>query len=52
MIRHEDGKWKVLSHDGSKELGTYKTLEEAKKRLQQVEIFKAIKEHLDKKKKK
>lgn len=42
MIAHRGGKWVVLSHDGAKVLGTYDTEEEAKKRLAQVEMHKAM----------
>jgi hypothetical protein len=40
MIRHQNNKWVVLSEDGSKELGSYETKQEAMKRLQQIEYFK------------
>jgi hypothetical protein len=39
MIEERNGKWVVLSHDGSKVLGTYATEAEAKKRLAQIEMF-------------
>jgi hypothetical protein len=51
MIRKIGNEYKVLSHDGKKVLGTYSTEEEAKKRLQQIELFKHINAALDKKKK-
>lgn len=41
MIRKVGSKWKVMSESG-KVLGTYDTEEEAKKRLQQIEMFKAM----------
>jgi hypothetical protein len=40
MIRKEGGKYVVLSEDGSKRLGEYKTRGEAVKRIRQVEYFK------------
>jgi hypothetical protein len=43
MIRREDGKYCVYSHDGSRRLGCYDTEPEAQKRLKQVEYFKHIK---------
>lgn len=42
MIRHEGGKFHVMSEDGSKKLGTYATKEEAEKRLRQVEYYKKL----------
>lgn len=38
MIEQRDGKWCVLSHDGSTVLGEYDTEAEAKERLAQVEM--------------
>ena len=52
MVRKEGNKWVVLNHDGTKVLGTYESKEQADKRISQIEMFKSIKEHLDKKKKK
>lgn len=44
IIRHEDGKWNVYSHDGSKRLGgPYDTEGEAKNRLREIEYFKRTK---------
>ena len=43
MIVKRGKKYKVLSHDGKREFGTYDTKEEAKKRLQQMEMFKYLK---------
>jgi len=40
MIRKMKGGFQVLSHRGRNMGGPYKTLEEAKKRLRQVEFFK------------
>jgi hypothetical protein len=45
--RLSDGRYRVYSEDG-KNLGTYSSKDKAKKRLQQVEMFK----HMDKNKKK
>lgn len=42
MIRKQGGLFKVLSESG-KHMGTYKTEEEAKKRLQQMEMWKHLK---------
>ena len=46
MIKKINGKYVVLSEKTGRRFGTYDTLEEAKKRLRQVEFFK----HRDKKK--
>lgn len=40
MIRKEGGVYVVRSKDGKKVLGRYKTEEEARKRLKQIEFFK------------
>lgn len=40
MIRQQNGQYHVLSEDGKKRLGSYKTYGEAVKRLQQIEYFK------------
>ena len=40
MIKKVNGGYKVLSSKGKNLGGPYKTLEEAKKRLRQVEFFK------------
>lgn len=40
MIKKIKGGYKVLSEKTGRSFGTYKTLGEAKKRLQQVEFFK------------
>jgi len=40
MIRKEGDKYKVLSRDGKKQLGEYKTRAEALTRLRQIEYFK------------
>jgi len=45
MIKRHKGKYVVLSESGERKFGTYKTLKEAKKRLQQVEFFKYAKKH-------
>lgn len=39
IVKLPNGKWRVKSHKG-KNLGTYDTKDEAKKRLRQVEFFK------------
>ena len=39
MIRKIKGKYKVISESG-RNMGTYETLREAKRRLQQIEYFK------------
>lgn len=46
MIRKIKGKYVVLSEKTGRRFGSYDTLEEAKRRLRQVEFFK----HRDKKK--
>ena len=46
MIKKIKGKYVVLSENTGRKFGSYKTLAEAKKRLQQIEFFK----HLKKKK--
>jgi hypothetical protein len=43
MIRHEDGKWTLYSHEG-KSLGSYDTKEECEERERQVQAFKHMKE--------
>jgi hypothetical protein len=42
MIRHENGKWVVVSHEGKNlgKKGGYSSEEQAKKRLREVEYFK------------
>jgi hypothetical protein len=40
MIRKVSGGWKVLSEKGKNLGGPYKSIAEARKRLQQVEYFK------------
>lgn len=40
MIKKEGNKYILHTKDGSKVLGTFNTLEEAKKREQQIEYFK------------
>ncbi len=40
MIKHEGSNYNVYSEDGSKHLGSYKTKEEAVKRLRAIEWFK------------
>ena len=40
MILKRDGKYVVTDRNGDRKFGTYKTLKEAKKRLQQVHYFK------------
>lgn len=42
MIKKIGKNYVVLSDDGSRRLGTYKTLGDARERLQQVEIFKRL----------
>jgi hypothetical protein len=43
MIVKRGPNYVVKSHDGKKTLGTYRSREEAEKRLQQVEMFKHMK---------
>ncbi len=43
MIKKIKGKYVVLSETTSRKFGTYKTLDEAKKRLKQIEFFKHLK---------
>lgn len=43
MIVRRQGKYVVLSHDGKRKFGTYDNKEDAKKRLQQMEMFKHLK---------
>ena len=42
MIRKQGAKYVVLSHDGKRRFGTYTSLAAAKKRLQQMEMFKSL----------
>lgn len=39
MIQEKDGRWVVLSEDGSREFGTYDSREKAEARLRQIERF-------------
>lgn len=48
MIRKENGKYVVRSHDGKKILGTYDSEAAAKKRLREIEYFKSVKATLKK----
>ncbi|MDP3710129.1 MAG: hypothetical protein Q8R29_00180 [bacterium] len=43
MIKKIKGKYVVLSETTGRKFGTYKTLKEAKRRLQQIEFFKHLK---------
>lgn len=43
MIKKIKGRYIVLSETTGRRFGTYKTLEEAKKRLRQIEFFKHLK---------
>lgn len=43
MIKKIKGKYEVLSETTGRRFGTYGTLEEAKKRLRQIEFFKHLK---------
>lgn len=45
MIKRQKGKYIVLSEKTGRKFGTYNTLKEAKKRLQQIEFFKHAKKH-------
>jgi phage-related protein (TIGR01555 family) len=45
-IEQRDGKWVVMSQDGTKTLGEYDSEEEAIKRLAQVEHFKSVRDAL------
>lgn len=40
MIEKQGSKYKLLSHDGSKKLGTFNSLLQAKKRERQINFFK------------
>lgn len=40
VVKREDGKYEVMSKDGSRSFGVYGSEEKAKKRLQQIEFFK------------
>jgi hypothetical protein len=42
MIKKIQGGWRVVAESG-RNMGTYKTKEEAKKRLRQIEYFKHLK---------
>lgn len=44
MIRKVKAGWRVVSERTGRNLGTYKTLAAAKKRLRQVEYFKHLKD--------
>lgn len=44
MIKKIKGKYVVLSETMGRKFGTYKTMDEAKKRLRQIEFFKHLKE--------
>jgi hypothetical protein len=43
MIKKIGRKYVVLSENTGRKFGTYKTIEEAKKRLRQIEYFKHLK---------
>lgn len=43
VVKREDGKYEVMSKDGSRSFGVYGSEEKAKKRLQQIEFFKHMK---------
>jgi hypothetical protein len=43
MIVRKKGKFVVKSEHTGREFGTYKTIEEAKQRLRQIEMFKYLK---------
>lgn len=43
MIKKVKGKYAVLSETTGRSFGSYSTLEEAKKRLRQIEFFKRVK---------
>lgn len=45
MIKKIKGKYVVLSESTGRSFGSYKTLKEAKHRLQQVEFFKHVKKN-------
>ncbi len=42
MIKKIKGRYRVVAESG-RNMGTYKTIEEAKKRLRQIEYFKHVK---------
>lgn len=43
VVKREDGKYEVMSKDGSRSFGVFGSEEKAKKRLQQIEFFKHMK---------
>jgi hypothetical protein len=49
VIKKDGSRFVVCSEDG-KPMGTYDTMEEAEKRLAQIEMHKAMSEHGEKKK--
>lgn len=47
MIVKRNGKYIVLSHDGKRKFGTYDNEKQARKRLQQMEMFKHLKDDIN-----
>lgn len=47
MIVKRNGKYTVLSHDGKRKFGTYDSEKAARKRLQQIEMFKHLKDDIN-----
>jgi hypothetical protein len=43
VVKRQDGKYEVMSKDGSRSFGVFGSEEKAKKRLQQIEFFKHMK---------
>lgn len=48
MIRHEDGKWKLYTSDGSRVLGTHDTQEDAEAQERAIQKSKAQHHHMAK----
>ena len=46
IIKLPDGRYRVVKKDGTGNLGTYKTKEQATKRLREIEIFKHMKSEM------
>src|SRR3972149_6262888 len=45
MLKQEDGKWCAYNEEGTRSFGCYKSKERAEKRLQQMEMFKRMKDN-------
>jgi predicted RNA-binding protein YlxR (DUF448 family) len=48
LVKRKDGKYEVVSKDGSRSFGVFGSEEKAKKRLQQIEFFKQFREAKEK----